>query len=207
MDVYTDDNGGIYKGEFKDGLRHGQGVFTTRGGRYIWEGQWANGCMNGYGTYKDTKPLIGHHGEEYAGEWKDGKYHGQGFLIRDNCTDWDSYKGEFRDGKLYTGVKKDILGKRTRYRDGEQKGCYVATCVYGSYDCPQVWTLRRYRDYKLSKTLCGRTFIKCYYAISPTCVKVFGNQKWFKMIFKKILNRLVSNLKLKGFEDTPYDDM
>lgn len=21
-------------------------------------------------------------------------------------------------------------------------GCYVATCVYGSYDCPEVWTLR-----------------------------------------------------------------
>ena len=28
----------------------------------------------------------------------------------------------------------------------KKQGCYVATCVYGSYDCPQVWTLRRYRD-------------------------------------------------------------
>lgn len=25
-------------------------------------------------------------------------------------------------------------------------GCYIATCVYGSYDCPQVWILRRFRD-------------------------------------------------------------
>ena len=25
-------------------------------------------------------------------------------------------------------------------------GCYIATCVYGSYDCPQVQTLRRFRD-------------------------------------------------------------
>ena len=24
--------------------------------------------------------------------------------------------------------------------------CYVATAVYGSYDCPEVWTLRRFRD-------------------------------------------------------------
>ncbi len=31
-------------------------------------------------------------------------------------------------------------------------GCYIATAVYGSYDCPEVWVLRRYRDYKLSKT-------------------------------------------------------
>ena len=29
---------------------------------------------------------------------------------------------------------------------GKKQGCYIATCVYGSYDCPQVWILRRYRD-------------------------------------------------------------
>ena len=53
-------------------------------------------------------------------------------------------------------------------------GCYVATCVYGSYDCPQVWTLRRYRDFELASTWYGRMFIHLYYAISPTIVKVFG---------------------------------
>lgn len=44
-------------------------------------------------------------------------------------------------------------------------GCYIATYVYGSYDCPQVWTLRRFRDYTLHETWYGRAFIKCYYAI------------------------------------------
>ena len=44
-------------------------------------------------------------------------------------------------------------------------GCYVATAVYGSYDCPQVWTLRRYRDYTLAETWHGRAFIRTYYAI------------------------------------------
>ena len=53
-------------------------------------------------------------------------------------------------------------------------GCYVATAVYGSYDCPQVWTLRRYRDYTLAETWLGRLFILLYYAISPTLVKWFG---------------------------------
>ena len=42
-------------------------------------------------------------------------------------------------------------------------GCYVATCVYGSYDCPQVWTLRRFRDDTLGSTWYGRTFIRVYY--------------------------------------------
>ena len=32
------------------------------------------------------------------------------------------------------------------YVQTQKRGCYVATAVYGSYDCPEVWTLRRYRD-------------------------------------------------------------
>lgn len=53
-------------------------------------------------------------------------------------------------------------------------GYYIATCVYGSYDCPQVWTLKRFRDYTLKETWYGRAFIRCYYAISPLLVKWFG---------------------------------
>ena len=85
-------------------------------------------------------------------------------------------------------------------------GCYVATCVYGSYDCPEVWTLRRYRDNTLDNKLLGRTFIKVYYALSPTLVKLFGQQKWFVCVFKSILNKIVKNLQNKGFESTPYND-
>lgn len=58
--------------------------------------------------------------------------------------------------------------------------CYVATCVYGSYDCPQVWTLRRYRDNTLASTWYGRLFIHTYYTISPTIVRLFGNTYWFR---------------------------
>lgn len=63
-------------------------------------------------------------------------------------------------------------------------GCYVSTAVYGSYDCPQVWTLRRYRDYTLAKTWYGRAFVHTYYAISPTLVKWFGNTRWFKKMWQ-----------------------
>lgn len=86
-------------------------------------------------------------------------------------------------------------------------GCYVATAVYGSYDCPPVWTLRRYRDYTLAKTWYGRLFIYLYYAISPTIVKWFGNTEWFKKMWKSKLDRMVANLQAEGIESTPYDDI
>ncbi len=85
-------------------------------------------------------------------------------------------------------------------------GCYIATCVYGSYDCPEVWTLRRFRDYTLDETWYGRLFIKCYYAISPTLVKWFGNHKWFKTFWKNSLDNMVSRLNNNGIENTQYQD-
>lgn len=85
-------------------------------------------------------------------------------------------------------------------------GCYVATAVYGSYDCPEVWTLRRYRDFKLAKSLYGRLFIRFYYAVSPTLVRCFGSTKLFKNLWKPYLDKMVKRLRTDGFEDTPYDD-
>lgn len=91
-------------------------------------------------------------------------------------------------------------------RKTENQGCYIATCVYGSYDCPQVWTLRRFRDYTLDATWYGRIFINCYYAISPKLVKYFGHTKWFKQFWKCMLDKLVSNLNVHGVDNTYYHD-
>lgn len=85
-------------------------------------------------------------------------------------------------------------------------GCYVATCVYGSYDCPEVWTLRRYRDDTLGSTWYGRAFIRLYYAISPTLVKWFGHTAWFKKMWKGKLDRMVQGLQANGVASTPYTD-
>ena len=85
-------------------------------------------------------------------------------------------------------------------------GCYVATCVYGSYDCPEVWVLRRYRDNTLDNKFLGKTFIRVYYAVSPTLVKLFGKQKWFVFGCKSILDKIVKKLETKGVENTPYND-
>ena len=90
--------------------------------------------------------------------------------------------------------------------NSKKKGCYVATAVYGSYNCPEVWTLRRFRDNTLDATWYGRAFIQTYYAISPTLVKWFGETSWFKKLWRRPLDKLVSSLKNKGVEDTPYND-
>ena len=85
-------------------------------------------------------------------------------------------------------------------------GCYVATAVYGSYDCPQVWTLRRFRDDTLAGTWYGRAFIHTYYAVSPTLVRWFGRAAWFRNLWKPALDRMVARLNREGVADTPYQD-
>ncbi len=109
---------------------------------------------------------------------------------------WDKFRERTRDELRKTHPDSKAL----------KKGCYVATAVYGSYDCPEVWTLRRYRDNTLAITWYGRAFIHTYYAISPTLVKWFGNTNWFKNMWKPTLDKMVTKLNNNGVEDTPYND-
>ncbi len=104
----------------------------------------------------------------------------------------------------YTATSQNNIGN---YSSQTQKsGCYIATAVYGSYDCPQVWTLRRYRDYELAKTWYGRAFIRIYYAISPALVNWFGHTEWFKRMWRGKLDWMVKVIQEKGYESTPYED-
>ena len=59
------------------------------------------------------------------------------------------------------GVVEDTSGS---------EGCYIATCVYGSYDCPQVRTLRRFRDEVLKQSAPGRAFVK----VNSLCERSFS---------------------------------
>lgn len=137
------------------------------------------------------------------------KAQSQGYQITNNeisniiqNAENDKYKNEFSIAK-----DKWILARNenTSKKDKSSNGCYVATCVYGSYDCPPVWTLRRYRDYTLAKNPLGRLFIKIYYAISPMAVNQFGNKKWFHQLFKAPLDKIVKKLNNNGVENTPYN--
>ena len=108
--------------------------------------------------------------------------------------------------ETYRNVQK-ARAEAMREQRAAQGGCYIATSVYGSYDCPEVWVLRRYRDQTLGATWYGRLFIRVYYAVSPTLVKLFGKTKWFQRMWKGYLGRKIAKLRDEGFEDTPYSDI
>jgi len=76
-----------------------------------------------------------------------------------------------------------------------KKKCYVATCVYGSYDSPEVLTLRHFRDEVLMEHALGRAFVRFYYAISPSLVHACGNKPWFHSMCKPLLDKLVRHLQ------------
>lgn len=111
----------------------------------------------------------------------------------------------------------DVKGHKTGSSDPEffggysnnssTGGCYIATCIYGSYDCPEVWTLRRYRDTVLAQSVLGRAFIRAYYLISPYVVRRFGNYTWFHKIWRGRLDKIVARLHTRGIENTLYEDV
>ena len=111
---------------------------------------------------------------------------------------WNSTKRSLKRDAAIFGIGK----KRRR----KKRGCYIATCIYGSYDCPQVWTLRRYRDQRLAQSLIGRAFIHCYYAVSPIMVNLFGNTRFFQRFWKAFLDRMIRRLNEQGFSSGRYYD-
>ena len=135
------------------------------------------------------------------------RYKASQYLVRNSNFEEDrtskvrieSYSSEVKAQKANGPVSSSVSNKKT-------EGCYIATAVYGSYDCPQVWTLRRFRDHQLSNTLYGRIFIRAYYAISPILVKRFGDMGWFRGFCRKKLDRMVAHLQAEGYESLPYRD-
>ena len=115
------------------------------------------------------------------------------------------------NGKDVTGGKftmpaEDVTVTAT-FRLKPTGGCYIATSVYGSYDTPEVWTLRRFRDETLADTWYGRLFIKAYYAVSPTLVRLFGDDGWFQEFWRDRLDTMVEELQEAGYESAPYQDI
>lgn len=88
----------------------------------------------------------------------------------------------------------------------KDNGCYVATAVYGSYDCPPVWTLRRYRDEHLATTAAGRAFIRAYYRNSPALVDRYRDNRIARRAARVVLDRFVTRLRARGYDDQPYTD-
>ncbi len=149
------------------------------------------------------------------------KYYKKALPLMDKATGdyWVCYANyaiviaQLGDKKKAAAMIKDA--EKNGYENGngcrklagvKKQGCYVATCVYNSYDCPELWTLRRFRDEYLEERVLGRAFIKVYYKLSPCLVKAFGKKPWFNTLCKSRLDRLVVKLQNKGYKSTQYYD-
>lgn len=86
-------------------------------------------------------------------------------------------------------------------------GCFVATAVYGSYDCPEVRVLRRWRDTALLPHKLGKELVGTYYAFSPHLVRVIGTHRWFAGPVRRALDGLVGYLRRNGTSEGPYRDL
>ena len=122
----------------------------------------------------------------------------------DFCDDFcdECYEEGYDEG--YETARRNT--RRSSTSGSSSDGCYIATTVYGSYDCPEVWTLRRFRDECLKGSVVGRLFVRFYYATSTGLVRWVGGRDFFRRPVKKILDQFVLHLKNKGYQDTPYDD-
>ena len=160
------------------------------------------GLFGGYTNYDAHGKKIGHSDPGLFGGYTHYDNHGRKTGHSDPGA-FGSYHHKDARGKSTGSSSPGAFGS---YHHSDSQGCYVATCVYGSYDCPQVWTLRRFRDNTLASTVWGRAFIRTYYAISPTIVKWFGATEWFKKMWRGTLDSMVQRLNDSGVESTPYND-
>lgn len=119
----------VFEGERNEaGKFHGKGKMTFASGD-IYEGDWANGEMNGQGTMT----FAGIDGGSYVGEWHDGKFAGKGVL---HFASGNRFEGEFKDGKEHGhGTLHYARGKRQKFEgeweNGNRSGFGVMTYANG----------------------------------------------------------------------------
>ena len=143
--VYS--TGQKFSGGFKDGMRHGKGVFLLPGGRKlvgVWEdneiregtytdsdgttytGQWQFRERNGQGTM--TWP----DGRKYVGYFKSGQRHGKGTMV---YPDGRTYVGDYKWGeRTGSGTMTYPDGRKYigEFKDGERSGRGTLTLPDGT---------------------------------------------------------------------------
>jgi len=124
--VYSFSNGDEYHGEFRNSVRHGNGVYVGRKNRVHYDGHWVNDKRSGPGmltiedhagkvlyTYDGEWLADARHGsgscvhkgrEKYSGQWVKNLYHGSGsFVDKEGAV----YEGDWLEGK-FDGVGKHV---------------------------------------------------------------------------------------------------
>jgi len=111
----------IYKGQWLEGKRHGQGeLYEPDGSAY--KGYWKNDMKNGKGKY------IWSDGRVYTGDWKDDKMHGKGTLV---WADGSKYTGDFVEN-IKEGFGEYEYINKAKYKGGfkndlmDGEGIYIS---------------------------------------------------------------------------------
>ena len=96
--------------------------------------------------------------------------------------------------QVRSGISQSGDGPSRSGNGGGSSGCYIATAVYGSYTCDEVFALRRYRDDYLARRAWGRGFIRVYYALSPKLAAHIPQDSALAGFIRKYLDRKVEKL-------------
>ena len=148
------ENGDVYEGEEKDGIRHGIGIYYHADGA-IYEGEWKDDLIHGIGRYyypdgaaenvlcengiiidysEETLPQseikihsIGYeNGDHYVGNIKDGKRNGRGTM---HYADGRKYVGEWKNDKWHgKGIFYHANG--AIYKGGFKDDKYHGQAIY-----------------------------------------------------------------------------
>lgn len=137
--TYVYASGAKYKGQFRNGKIHGEGVlYFTNGNKYI--GRWENQYRQGKGKlifsngdvykgnfvksrFSGNGTMEFKDGDKYVGNWKNDRQNGKGIY---HYSNGDRYEGTFDDGKLsgqgkmvYKDGAKYVGSWKNNYKDGQ----------------------------------------------------------------------------------------
>lgn len=96
-------------------------------------------------------------------------------------------------------MNADIAAGRVNFPASKNGGCYIATAVYGSYDAPEVMTLRRYRDETLLRSMPGRALVGTYYAMSPPLAARLKTAPLANRAVRRVLDIVVKRVGTRTF--------
>ena len=117
--VYTEANGNRYEGEYRDNKRVGKGVYTwSTGDRY--EGDFFDNEIHGKGLF------TGVNGYRYEGDFRDNKRTGKGVFTWNNGS---RYVGDFEDDKIQGFGVRYLAQGRALSNGGSEIGELQGTII------------------------------------------------------------------------------
>ena len=129
-EVYNEVGNLIYKGEIKDGKRHGKGIEYSPNIKraVIYEGEFVDGYYEGEGVFNLVFNLVSSNSpikeqNSYTGTFKNGVYHG---LIKHMVNDFKkqeiNYKNGIQHGSFKSYNEQGYVTVDSNYKDGKLEG-------------------------------------------------------------------------------------